>query len=131
METSIYLAKLMGPIYFVIGLGVLINPAYFRSVAREVAASPALLYLTAVFALVAGGLIVILNNVWSGWPIVITILGWLAILKGTVRILAPTRSTEMINRFIANPNFETATGLVALALGAYLTAMGFWLGPLG
>jgi hypothetical protein len=31
----------------------------------------------------------------------------------------------------ANKNALTATGLAALALGAYLTAMGYWLGPLG
>lgn len=127
METSIYLAKLMGPIYLVVAAGLLINQDHFRAVAKEVAASPALFYLTGVIALIIGGLIVLLHNVWSGWPIVVTLVGWAAIAKGVVRTLAPGRATEMVSKLIDSPNAVTATGLVALALGAFLTAMGYGL----
>jgi len=131
METSIYLAKLIGPIYLLVGAGVLLNQNHFRSIAQELVASPALFYLSAVIALIIGGLIVILHNVWDGWPIVITLLGWLAIAKGAVRILAPTQSSDLIRKMIASSNAVTPIGLISLALGAYLTAMGFWLGPTG
>ena len=131
METSIYLAKLIGPIYLVIGLGILLNRNYYRAVVEDVAANPALSYFTGVLALVAGGLIVILNNVWQGWPALITVLGWLAILKGVVRTIFPTQSASWAGRITENAGLMTAAGLVALVLGAYLTAMGYWLGPLG
>jgi len=125
METSIYLAKLMGPIYLVVALGILINQDHFRAIAKEVAASPALFYLTGVIALIIGGLIVLLHDVWSGWPIVVTLIGWAAIAKGVVRTLAPGWAVETVSKIIDNPNAVTATGLVALALGAFLTAMGY------
>jgi hypothetical protein len=131
METSIYLAKLIGPIYLVVAAGLLLNQEHYRSVAKEFTASPALFYLSGAMALIIGGLIVMLHNVWSGWPIVITLLGWAAIAKGVVRMLAPAWATGVIAKMTANKNALTATGLVALALGAYLTAMGYWLGPLG
>jgi hypothetical protein len=127
METSIYLAKLMGPIYLVIAIGMLLNRDHFRAVAKEVAASPALFYLSGVLALVIGGLIVLLNNVWSGWPVVITLVGWAAILKGIVRTVLPTQATSWVAKVTANDTAMTAAGLVALALGAFLTAMGSWL----
>jgi hypothetical protein len=82
-------------------------------------------------ALVAGGFIVLLHNVWQGWPLLITLLGCAAILKGVVRLLMPTQSSAWIADFAGNPNTLTGTALTALALGAYLTAMGFWIGPLG
>jgi hypothetical protein len=127
METSIYLAKLIGPIYLVVAAGILINQDHFRAVAKEVAASPALFYLTGALALIVGGLIVLLHNVWQGWPIVITLLGWASIAKGVVRTLAPQWSTNWVAKVTANTNVMTAAGVVALALGAFLTAMGYQL----
>ena len=126
-ETSIYLAKLMGPIYLVIAIGMLLNRDYFRAMAREVAASPALFYLTGVLALVVGGLIVILNNVWSGWAVVITLVGWAAIAKGVVRTVLPTQATSWVAKVTGNANAMTAAGVATLALGAFLTAMGYGL----
>ncbi len=131
METSIYLAKLMGPIYLLVGVGILLNQDHFRAVIKEVSDSPALFYLTGIIAIIIGGLIVILNNVWSGWPVVITLVGWLAIAKGAVRLIAPDRAKAMVARMTASENAMTAIALVSLALGAYLTGMGYWLGPLG
>jgi hypothetical protein len=127
METSIYLAKLMGPIYLVIAIGMLLNRDHYRAVANEVAASPALFYLAGVLALVIGGLIVLLNNVWSGWPVVITILGWTAIAKGVVRTVLPARATSWAAKVTGNANAMMGAGLAALALGAFLTAMGYGL----
>ena len=92
METSIYLAKLMGPIYLVVAVGMLLNREHFRAVAKEFATSPGLFYLSGIIALIIGGLIVILNKVWSGWPIVITLVGWAAIAKGVARTVLPTRT---------------------------------------
>jgi hypothetical protein len=131
METSIYLAKLIGPIYLVVAAGLLLNQEHYRTVAKEFAANPALFYLSGVIALIIGGLIVLLHNVWSGWALVITLLGWAAIAKGAVRMLTPQWATGVIGKMIASENALTATSLLALALGAYLTAMGYWLGPLG
>ena len=125
METSIYLAKLMGPIYLVVAVGILFNQDHFRAVAKDVAVSPALFYLSCVLALVIGGLIVLLNNVWQGWPIVITLVGCAAIAKGVVRTALPTQAMSWVGKVTANANMTMAAGLVALALGAFLTAMGY------
>ena len=127
METSIYLAKLMGPIYLVVAIGMLLNREQFRAVAKEFATSPGLFYLSGIIALIIGGLIVILNNVWSGWPIVITLVGWAAIAKGVARTVLPTRTAAWASNVSGNANVLTVAAFVVLALGAYLTAMGYWL----
>jgi hypothetical protein len=131
VETSIYLAKLIGPIYLVVAVGLLLNPGNARAIVKEFMDSPALFYLSGILALIIGGLIVLLHNVWSGWPIAITLLGWAAILKGVVRLIAPDAAKSVLSKFVGNKNDITAAALLALALGAYFTAMGFWLGPLG
>jgi uncharacterized membrane protein HdeD (DUF308 family) len=125
METSILLAKIIGPIYLVIAAGLLLNQDHFRAVAKEVASSPALFYLTGVLALVLGMLIVRFHNVWTGWPAVITILGWLAVLRGVVRVVTPDRAREMVSRMTGNAAVMTGAVVIAFALGAFLTAMGY------
>jgi hypothetical protein len=127
METSIYLAKLMGPIYLVVAIGMLLDREQFRAVAKEFATSPGLFYLSGIIALIIGGLIVILNNVWSGWPIVITLVGWAAIAKGVARTVLPTRTAARAGNVSGNANVLTVAAFIVLALGAYLTAMGYWL----
>jgi hypothetical protein len=127
METSIYLAKLMGPIYLVVAIGMLLNREQFRAVAKEFATSPALFYLSGIIALIIGGLIVILNNVWSGWPIVVTLVGWAAIAKGVARTVLPMRTAAWAGSVAGNTNVLTVAAFIVLALGAYLTAMGYWL----
>lgn len=131
METSIIIAKILGPFYLIVAAGLLLNQDVVRSLARDAATRVDFLYFTGLISLLLGLLIVVIHNVWSGWPVVITILGWIAVVRGVVRVVAPHRAQQFISRFAGSKNALTAAALVALALGAYLTGMGYWLGPLG
>src|SRR3954466_1457533 len=96
MSTSIFLAKLIGPVCLVIGLALLINGAAFRTLAGEFLNNPALMVLSGVLTLPVGLAIVLTHNVWAGdWRILITILGWLAIVGGAARILVPQRAAAV------------------------------------
>ena len=54
METSIFLARLLGPTMLVIGLGLLVNRATYRALSLEILDSPALIYLAGLIAFVVG-----------------------------------------------------------------------------
>ena len=127
METSILIAKILGAFYLLVGIGILTNRAHFEKAAAEIEAGAGLFYLSGVLAFAFGAVIVAIHNIWSGWPVLITLLGWAGILKGALRIAAPDYSRAVIARLIASPNTITGSGLVALALGVYLTSQGFWL----
>ena len=126
MGTSIFLAKLIGPVCLVIGLALLINGAAFRTLAGEFLDSPPLMFLSGVITLPAGLAIVLTHNVWVGdWRILITILGWLAVASGLVRILAPQRAVAVGRTLIANPStLHISTG-VYLLIGALLCFFGY------
>lgn len=127
METSIFLARLLGPIFLVIGLGLIVSRAAYQAAAEEVLKSRALLYLFGLLALTAGLAIVLTHNVWElRWPVIITIVGWLAIVRGTLRIVMPQQASDLAGRLMArSPHLLTVGGAVALVLGAILTAMGY------
>ncbi len=125
METSLLIARILGPFYIAVGLGVLINRGFFERAAQGVEESPALFYISGALAYAVGALILAFHNQWSSWPAVITLLGWLAVLKGVMRIAAPDYSRAIVARALASPNRLLGTGIFALVLGAYLSAMGF------
>ena len=79
MANSIFLARLIGPLMLAVGIGIFVNGAVYRLLADEFLRSRALIYLSGLLIMTAGLAIVLTHNVWrADWPVLITILGWLA-----------------------------------------------------
>jgi hypothetical protein len=126
MSTSIFLAKLIGPVCLVIGLALLINRAAFRALAGEFLNSPALMFLSGVITLPAGLAIVLTHNVWAAdTRILITILGWLAVVGGALRMLAPERAAAVGRTMLATPFTLCISTGVYLVFGGLLSFFGY------
>jgi len=126
METSVFLAKLIGPVFLVAGLAVLISPQRTRQLGREFVGSEALIFLSGIITLPVGLAIVIVHNVWvAGWPVIITIIGWLAVIAGIARMLA-FGGIRLIGQAMVDKTslFAIPGGIMAL-LGAYLAYQGY------
>ena len=82
MQSSIFLAKLLGPYCIIVAVGILFNRKIYQKLMEDFCKSTALIYMGGVLALFFGLLIVLFHNVWvGGWPVVITVFGWLGLLK--------------------------------------------------
>lgn len=124
--TSLMLARLMGPALLAMALSLVINRRALPELARQVSGDWAVVYLSGILLLVAGIAIVERHNIWSGWPAVITGLGWLAIVGGLVRMLAfPNLADIAAVVMSGNPNLIIVPATVLGSLGAYLTLKGF------
>jgi hypothetical protein len=128
MQTSVFLAKLIGPISVVIGIGLLLNAAMFRRMAEEFMASDALVYVSGLITMAAGMAIVLTHNRWKplDWPVLITLLGWLMVIGGAVRIAFP-QVTETVGRWMLRKPAITLTisALFYLLYGALLCMYGY------
>src|SRR5690242_5782173 len=90
MERSRFIAKLIGPILIAGGLGMMFNTAVYRAMFERGLHDHLLIYLSGVIALTAGLAIVALHNRWDwNWTVIITVFGWLAVIGGVVRMVAP------------------------------------------
>src|SRR6202051_752105 len=90
MSTSIFLAKLIGPVMLVIGRALSSIQRGFREMAGEFMASRALMFLSGLIIMPAGLAIVLTHNVWTAdWRVLITLLGWLAAVGGALRLFGP------------------------------------------
>ncbi|MHA1133139.1 MAG: hypothetical protein ACTSRM_02500 [Alphaproteobacteria bacterium] len=128
MNTSIFIAKLIGPLFFVIGLALLVSSAAYREAADEVIKSRALLYVFGCIGFAVGLAIVLTHNVWVwGWPVIITILGWLLMVRGALRILIPQQVADLGAKVLQrNPNLLPIGGFVMLVIGAILGYFGYF-----
>ena len=126
MNTSIFLAKLIGPFFLVVAAALLVNVKAFRAIAEEFMRSPALVFLTGLMILPVGLAIVLTHNVWAAdWRVLITILGWLTVVSGALRLLAPQQALDVGRKLYAKPNTLHVSAAIWLAVGAILCFFGY------
>ena len=126
MQPAVFIARLTGPLLVVIGVGVLLNEANYAAMITEAAHSPTLIYLSGVLTLPLGLAILNIYRAWTAdWRVIVTVLGWLLVIGGVVRIVLP-----QLTATLATPLYSTSTGLtvfaiVMLVLGGYLSFEGY------
>ncbi len=126
METSEYIAALIGPVLIATSLSMLFNRGHFEKIAGEIATSPALIYIAGIAALVIGLAIVRAHNIWVwDWPVITTVFGWMAIVGGLLRILAPERVAQLAKSMMEQKAPLTVAAIIGLPIGCLLTAFGF------
>ncbi len=129
METSLFIARIFGLCYLILGAGFMLNRKAFGQVMDDFCKNAALLFLGGLFALVIGVVIILTHNVWvASWTVIITIIGWLAFIKGIWMIVFPNTVPKFMQAYQKNENLLIVHSIVALIFGAVLTFFGFFAG---
>jgi hypothetical protein len=126
MNTSIFLAKLMGPISLVAGISLFLNAEGTRAMAQEFLRSPALIYLSGLLTMTAGLAVLLNHNLWVGdWRVLITIFGWLATIGGAARIALPQQVRSMGEAMLDNRTAMSIGGAIWVRIGALFCFVGY------
>ncbi|HEX5645643.1 MAG TPA: hypothetical protein VFX56_01620 [Nitrospira sp.] len=89
MAQSRHLAALLGPSLIAITLTESINADIFTNTSAH------LVYLNGALLFVAGLAIVRSHNHWTAqWPVLITLMGWVCLFVGLVRMTAPVSALQ-------------------------------------
>ena len=76
-------------------------------------------FINAFVHLPLGALIVSFHNVWTGLPIVLTLVGWGLILKAVICFVFPRIALRSLNRVSLERSWEfRVAGVFSIALGA-------------
>ena len=127
MQTSLFLAKLTGPVLLAGALGLFLNAPRFSAMAEELSRSRALVFLSGLMVMSAGVAIVLVHNIWTAdWPAAITVFGWLMTIGGFVRIAFPQLAEKKGRAMLANPSSLKLGGAVWLIFGAVFTFFGYF-----
>lgn len=119
------LAQILAPIYIVTAIVLLFRPTLFDAIMDDMEKSPALLFFSGVTALVIGTIWLLLHFSWANFnDSVFTIIGLLAVLKGTLLMVYP----ELFWRFVCKaPLFKMTGALIAGVVGIWFLFLGYGL----
>jgi len=124
---SVFLAKLLGPYCIIVAIGVLINRKAYQRVMEDFFKNAAVFYIGGILALFFGLLIVLTHNIWTAnWAVLITIFGWLGIVKGAWIIIFPNTLANFIEIYQKKPALLVISLLLFLTIGAVLTFFGYY-----
>jgi hypothetical protein len=126
MDRSLFLARLTGPTFVVIALGMLINLGMYESMIAEALHPGVVFYLSGLLSLLAGLAIVNLHNRWQvDWRVIITVLGWLMTVGGIMRIVLPQFAVAVGSTIYSGRTSTIVAALVCGTLGAFLSFKGY------
>jgi len=125
METSIFLAKVIGLFGAISTLAIMIRYKLHLVMEENTAKNPTTIYLSGFLFLILGILLTVSHQLWTrDWRVVITILGWLILIKGIMRILFPDTVQELIEKKKNDRRFILAE-VVTFFISIYLIYQGF------
>lgn len=126
MQSSLNIARLVGPVLCAIGIGMLANQATYREMAAQFLGGLPFIYFSGVLMLVAGLAILNSHPVWTrDWRSTVTAIGWVLTCVGAFRVIAPQFANFVASAIIANAGFFTGLGIFLVVLGGFVTFKGY------
>lgn len=121
MEDSFFLGKILGWYLIIISIFVLFRQNLVKSIVRDILAQRAFMFVIALITLIMGLLLVIIHHQWvMAWPVVITVLAWLIVLGGLLRLFFPDTAIKMGHVFLNHYSYFLIAALIDGVLGIYL-----------
>lgn len=124
MELSIFLAKLLGLYLLIVAFELIVRRREFEGAVRDFASSKGLIVFSGSISLLLGLAVVIGHPIYEmSWRGLITLVGYLLILRGVWRMAFPSRLQKgLVTCFHRG---YRGIFLLLVVVGAYLTYMGF------
>ncbi|MBU4371020.1 MAG: hypothetical protein KKH02_01650 [Proteobacteria bacterium] len=125
MEPSILIAKITAVIYLSASLGGFFSRDYYRRLAEDMYKNATLTYMMGFITVILGFLIVHYHNLWvRDWTVLVTIIGWLALIKGILIIVFPKFMQRLSEPFLTERVLKIIP-YVTLFLGLLFGYFGF------
>lgn len=112
--------------YIAIGIGILVNQQFYRNLFEDFIERTSNLYVGGVMALAIGYLIVAFHNTWTkDMSVIITIIGWLALIKGILILVCPKLMIALTKAIMKNKNFLKIEAIIVIIIGLLFSFLGF------
>ena len=123
---TVWISKFLGPVILALGLRMVLSPNRLNETTRRFLADSPLVLISGVLAMTAGLAIVNTHNLWVwGWPVVVTVFGWLLLIGGALRVTAPELVDRVGDSMMEHAGATRFFGGLWVILGAFLTVKGY------
>jgi hypothetical protein len=124
---TLLIAKLIGPLWLLAGLGFLINRKFYMEVVKDLKQHNGMIYIGGAFIFLLGLYLVLNHNVWemnlNGF---ITLIVWGMLIKGAALLLIPMQLLQVSDCIMKSKNGLMAAGGIAFLAGAILTYFAYF-----
>lgn len=128
METTVYLAQLFGLFLIIVGASVMYRKQYYVPVIGAFVEERLMRMVMGVLELAAGLSIILAHNEWSSPAAsIVTTIGYLLVLEGTMYLLLPDKVMGWVIRTFNVKAWYVVGGTLSILLGTYLCFFGFGL----
>jgi hypothetical protein len=125
MELSILIARVISLVYLAAAAGAIFSADRYRRLVDDFFSNAGLTYVSGFMTIVIGSLIVNFHNIWvSNWTVLITIIGWLALVKGVLLIAFPKFVQGYSKLFLEGRGFRMFP-YIAIFMGLLFGYFGF------
>lgn len=119
-------ARVLGPFFTIITIVAMARAGDMRQMLSDFTASDVWPWVTGAFILGGGIAIVAFHQFWRGAAaIIISVLGWLLVVRGILLIAFPGIFASVADRMIGAPAAWIAAFVVMALIGLYLTYVGW------
>ncbi|MHC4906607.1 MAG: hypothetical protein ACYTEN_12410 [Planctomycetota bacterium] len=118
--------QLFSIVYLAIGVGMLINPGFYKKLFTDFAENAAAMYIGGVAALAIGFVILVHRGLGCthDWSMILSIIGWLALIKGLLILVCPKLMMALTKAMIKDSLLKVWP-VVIIILGLALSFFGF------
>lgn len=126
MELSLFLAKVMGIVVVAFSLAGLARPQLIRDAIRDFDHESFARLVVGCMAIAFGAILVLSHNTWEwNYRGLVTLFGWIALLKGASYLVAPKAAVNFTKRMVKTKSQMQVFLGACLIFGGYLVYKGF------
>ena len=123
-DTQIF--QIISIVYITVGIGILVNPGFYKKLFDDFIENAAVMYLGGIMALAIGYLILAFHNTWTkDLSVIITIVGWLALIKGILILIWPKIIIALSRSMVKKESILKIAAVAVIILGLAFSFLGF------
>jgi vacuolar-type H+-ATPase subunit I/STV1 len=125
---TIYLSRLIGLYCVLVVPSMIIRKQVTVFAVEALLRNLSMMLVLGIITVIAGLAMVLAHNIWRGGalPVVVTLVGWLALIKGLLILILPADAVaEILMSWLRHPQLFYVSMILPLLLGIYLTYCGF------
>ena len=123
-------ARVLGPFLMISCGAAAVRASDMRPLVTGFGANPVWPWITGAFTLVGGLIVVALHQCWRGAAaVVVSVMGWLVVLRGLLLLAFPTAFMSMANSMLAASALWRTVCVCFALVGLYLTYVGWTPAP--